>query len=248
MSAEMDGDRSPDTGPAFPGSAVAVVAAVGAMALLATDPLGLAVVAVAGTGAGTLLLGGYLRFRGRRVVGLLALTAGLATVLVAVGLATVYPAGWVTRVSLVFGTVGPGVLAAALVPLRRSWAGRLVGLATALLVGAVALRGFLSGTGRVSLLVALAGVVVAWDAAEHAVGLGADVGRGAVTVGVSATHLVGSLSVGLVAVVAAVGLYAIGPSSVPLVSVVALLAAVVGLLAALAVDHVPAGDGVDLEP
>jgi len=53
---------------------------------------------------------------------------------------------------------------------------------------------------------------------------------------------------GVVAVVAAVGLYAIGPSSVPLVSVVALFAAVVALLAALAVDHVPAGDSVDLEP
>jgi|GEM_PF-567712 len=244
----MDGDRSPDTGPAFPGSAVAVVAALGAMVLLATDPLGFAVVAVDGAGAGTLLLGGYLRFRGRRLVGLLALTTGLATVLVAVGLATVYPAGWVTRVSLVLGTAGPGVLAVALVPVRRSWAGRLVGLATALLVGAVAVRGYLPGIDRVSLLVALVGVVVAWDAADHAVGLGADVGRSAVTVGVSATHLAGSLSAGVVAVVAAVGLYAIGPSSVPLVSVVALFAAVVALLAALAVDHVPAGDSVDLEP
>ena len=224
-----------------------MVAALGAMVLLATDPLGFAVVAVGGAGAGTLLLGGYLRFRGRRLVGLLALTTGLATVIVAVGLATVYPAGWVTRVSLALGTVGPGVLAVALVPLRRSWAGRLVGFATALLVGAVAVRGFLSGVDRVSLLVALVGVV-AWDAADHAVGLGADVGRGAVTASVSATHLVGSLSVGVVAVVAAVGLYAIGPSSVPLVSVVALLAAVLALLGALAVDHLPARDSVDLEP
>ncbi len=243
----MDGGRSPDTGPAFPGSAVAVVAALSAAASLASDPLQFAVVAVDGVGAGALLLGAYLRFRGRRLAGSIALAAGFGTVVVAAGLAVVYPAGLVTRLALVLGTVGPGALAVGLVPLRRSWAGRLVALATALLVGAVAVQGFLAATGRVSLLVALVGAVVAWDAADHAVRLGADVGRGAATAGVSTTHLVGSLAVGLVAVVAAVGLYGVGPSSVPLVSVVALFAAAFALLAALAVGLLPGGDTARLK-
>jgi len=242
----MSGGRSPDTGPAFPGSAVAVVAALSAAALLAADPSQFAIVAVEGIGTGALLSGAYLRFRGHRLVGSVALVVGLGTALVAVGLAAVYPAGWVTRLALVFGAAGPGVLAVGLVPLRRSWAGGLVAFATALLVGAVIVRGFLPETGRVSLLVALVGAVVAWDAADHAVGLGADVGRGAATVGVSAAHLVGSSAVGLVAVVAAAGLYGAGPSSVPLVSVVALFVAVVALFVALAVGLLPAGDSVDL--
>ncbi|QLH78881.1 hypothetical protein HZS55_16985 [Halosimplex rubrum] len=243
----MGVDRSPDRGPAFPGSAVAVVAALSAAALLATDPSEFAVVAVDAVGTGCLLAGGYLRFRGRRLVAPLALSVGLVTVLVAVGLAVVYPAGLVTKAALVLGTLGPGVLAVGLVPLRRSWAGRLVALATALSVAAVVVRGFLAATGRISLLVALAATILAWDAADHAVGLGADVGRAGATVGASAAHLVGSLAVGVVAVVAATGLYGVGPSSVPLVSVVSLFVAVVVLLAALALGHVPSGDGADLK-
>jgi len=243
----MTAARAPDRSPTFPGSAVAVVAALSAAALLAADPLQFAVVAVDGVGVGALLSGAYLRFRGRRLAGSIALIVGLGTVLVAVGLAAVYPARWVTRLALVLGTGGPATLAVGLVPLRRSWAGGLVSLATALLVGAVTVRGVLAATDRVSLLVALVGAVVAWDAADHAVGLGVDVGRGAATVGVSATHLVGSLAVGLVAVVVATGLYGVGPSSVPLLSVVALFVAVVVLLAALAADLLPTGDSVNLK-
>ncbi|QPV62724.1 hypothetical protein I7X12_18665 [Halosimplex litoreum] len=222
-----------------------MVTALSAVALLAADPLQFALVAVVGVGSAALLFGAYLRFRGRRLAGSIALVVGLGIVLVAVGLAAVYPAGWVTRTALVLATGGPATLALGLVPLRRSWTGGLVSLATALLVGAVTVRGVLAATDRISLLVALVGAFVAWDAADHAVGLGADVGRGAATVGVSATHLVGSLAVGLAAVAVATGLYGVGPSSVPLLSVVALFTAVVVLLAALTADLLPTGDGVN---
>lgn len=67
--------------------------------------------------------------------------------------------------------------------------------------------------------------ILAWGTVEQAITLGNDVGRGARTVVVSITHTIGSLVVGIVAMILTTGVYGTTPTTIPLLAVSLLLAA-----------------------
>lgn len=101
--------------------------------------------------------------------------------------------------------LGVSVLAAALVPVRGSGSRTLVKLGVGLVFCSVLLAGFFQSVTPHVLLGATAASVVAWDAGEHAIGLGEQLGRSATTWRLELVH-VGAT--GLVAVAAVGGVYA----------------------------------------
>ncbi|MDH5020162.1 DUF7519 family protein [Halobacterium rubrum] len=138
----------------------------------------------------------------------------------------------------------PAAVAAvvALVPTLGSSTGLAAGAAGALLVvggglqgnrrfvsvGAAALAvgvilGAATGIDPGYALVGGVGAVVAYDAAEHAVGLGVDVGRdGRVTQSV-VVHVFSTAALSLVVAAVALVVYTLGPSSLPLTALLTLL-------------------------
>lgn len=140
--------------------------------------------------------------------------------------------------------VAPAAVAAvfALVPALGSGAGLAAGAAGALLVvvgglrgrrlfvsaGAAALAtgvvlGATTGIGPAYALVGGVGVVVAYDAAEHAVGLGVDVGRDAHVTQSVVVHVFSTAALSLVVAAVTLVVYTVGPSSLPLTALLALL-------------------------
>jgi len=97
-------------------------------------------------------------------------------------------------------------------------------------VGAVALAagvvlGAVTGVDPAYALVGGVGAVVAYDAAEHAVGLGVDVGRNA-RVGQSVVvHVFSTAALSLVVAAVALAVFTLGPSSLPLTALLTLLIA-----------------------
>ncbi|MEF8757876.1 MAG: hypothetical protein V5A33_06540 [Halobacteriales archaeon] len=126
------------------------------------------------------------------------------------------------RVALLGAATGVVALTAGLVARSRSW---LTVGALGLLAGVLA--GGLLGVDDVRVVVGAALTLVAWDLAENAVGLGAQVGRRASTTRVEVVRVGVSAVVGT----AAAGLAPFG--SLPLSSLVVGLAAGVVLFAAL---------------
>lgn len=138
----------------------------------------------------------------------------------------------------------PAAVAAvvALVPMLGSSTGLAVGAAGALLVvggglrgnrrfvsvGAAALAvgvilGAVTGIDPGYALVGGVGAVVAYDAAEHAVGLGVDVGRDARVTQSVVVHVFSSAALSLVVAAVALVVYSLGPSSLPLTALLTLL-------------------------
>jgi hypothetical protein len=75
--------------------------------------------------------------------------------------------------------------------------------------------------------------VVAWDVAEFGVGVGEQLGREAPTARLEVAHAAASAIVGLLAVTAAYGVYAVAWDGLPTVALVCLLAAALSLTLAL---------------
>lgn len=126
-------------------------------------------------------------------------------------------------VALVVATGGMLSLGAAVVRGSRGWAATgALGLFVALVVAG------LTGAGSLPVLVGTAATMVAWDLSEHAIGLGEQLGRTAITRRQEGVHAafsvgVGVLGIGLALVVTRTG---VGPLPVP--------AFVVGLVASIA--------------
>ncbi|CAM2869492.1 hypothetical protein [Halobacterium salinarum] len=150
--------------------------------------------------------------------------------------------------------VVPAALAAvlALVPALSSGVGLAVGASGALLVVGGGLRGrrlFVSaGAATLAVGVVLGaatgidpgyalvggvGTVVAYDAAEHAVGLGVDVGRHARVTQSVVVHVLSTTALALTAATVALAAYTLGPSTRPVAALLALLFGGVLLAAAL---------------
>lgn len=132
--------------------------------------------------------------------------------------------------------------AVALLPVSASSVGLAVGLAGAALLllgtrdgrhvfvtvggGALAVGvvlGAATGIDPVYALVGGVGTVVAYDAGEHAVGLGVDVGKHARVRQAMLVHVGSTASVSLLVATAAYIVYQFGPSSLPLTALLTLL-------------------------
>lgn len=149
---------------------------------------------------------------------LAVLSAGVSLAAVALGAATALPASVLGCV-----LVGAGVA----LPSRR--AATLGG--AALFVGVVA-AGVLGG-GPAPVVLGLVGAVVAWDVAEHAVGVGEQLGRETDTTRVELVHAAASLLVGVVAAGVAYAAYALAAGGRPATALVLLLFGSVAILTAL---------------
>jgi hypothetical protein len=126
------------------------------------------------------------------------------------------------------GTFGLSLL---LVGLVRGSHGFVTGGAFVLFLG-----GILAGAGGAPVLPVLVGVtaaVLAWDLGENAIGIGAQLGRGADTVRLEAVHIAASTVVGAVVAGVGFGLYRVGTGEHPVAALVLLVIAAVLLVEAL---------------
>lgn len=185
--------------PAIASAVVAVLVAVGVPLFLGSGAVrtGLAIELVGLIG----LSGGLAASRRGWVLGgrILAGVGGAVCIL-GVVVFVVQAEGPGTTVQFLPALVGIPVLVAAVLPVRGSGSRTLVKLG----VGGVFLSVLLAGLFRSVSVGVLLGVtaasVVAWDAGEHAVGIGEQLGRSATTWRLELVHVVGSVLVGTAAV------------------------------------------------
>lgn len=115
------------------------------------------------------------------------------------------------------------VLALGVVPLREGWERRCVTAGAILLLAGVLMSGLVRGTSLFLLLLAGVFVVLAWDAGQHAISIGQQLGRTTETVGAELPHLAGTVGVGTFGILAALGLVMVGIDGLPIASLLVLL-------------------------
>ena len=217
--------RTPEHRPTVVAGALSIAAGVLALALVGRTPAQRTALVVGIVGIALVAAGDAAWRRRSRVPGV---ALGVAGVVVAAGsllLAVTLPQATVHRIELVPGIVGLFVLLAGLLPIRRGRERTLTTLGTGLLFVTVLTSGVVQGAPPTSLFLAGIATVVAWDAADHAISLGRQVGRRATTYRSEVVHVVASSLVGVGAFAIAFGVYR---STLPELS----LAGFVGLLIA----------------
>lgn len=226
--AAVDGVAAPDHRPTAISSAVAILAALAATAVIADRPAQLGALAVETVGLAVVLAAA------RRDESWAAVpeVAGWLAVAAALALGATRPERVSFQLELLPGMVGAGLVAAGLVA-PRAWTRRLLAAGAACVVLGVLASGFVYGAGSVHLLAATALGVLAWDAGDHATSLGRHVGRDGVTARAEGAHLLASAVVGALAVGAALVAAALPLSGVPVAAVLLLLVAVLVLAVAL---------------
>jgi hypothetical protein len=236
-----------DDRPTVAAGGLAVAAAVLAVIAVANNPPQLAAIVVEVVAVVALAVGAFLHGAGRTapadepadagssVVALLLLGVGVAAAVLAPAIALVNPIRMSARLELFPGVLGVTLVTLGVLPVRR-WKLRpryLVGSGAALLVVGAFTSGVVFGADAFALLVATALAVVAWDAGEQAVTLGAHVGRRGETATVALGHVGATLLVGLAGVTIAWAIYAVNVTGIPLLALVLLLGAAVVLAVAL---------------
>lgn len=223
--------------PSHASGGIALLGAFCATGLSTSGQLQLTVVVLEAIGAFVLLGSSVARQQGKRASGLALLLAGSLLVSTALGLGAVFPVGPIERGALLGGLLGPVLVLLAVYPLWAPWSRLLAGLGTALLVCGVVVRGWLGPIGRIQLFGAVMLTILAWDAAERAITLGNDVGRGARTFVVSITHTIGSVAIGTVAIIVTIGAYRVAPETIPLGGAALLLGSIPVLLLSLYLSY-----------
>lgn len=142
---------------------------------------------------------------------------------------TVSSSGWYSTDALVVCGAGVVALATSLV-LRRRVAAVFGALA---LVAGVLLSG-VHGAPSWTLLVGVAGAIIAWDAAETALSLGRQLDARAHTARLEAVHLIGSLVAGAAAAGAGYVIYRVATGGQPVTALLLLLLAGALLVRAIA--------------
>lgn len=219
--------------PAVPSAAVAVPVAVGVMLSLGARESVLAALAVQGGG---LVVVGVGVAGGRR--GLRKLGAALAVVgagAIVWGVVIFADAQHALSYTLRFlpGLVGVPLLVGALLPVRRSGSRLVCKLGTGGVFLTVVLTGLFQAVGELHVLVAAVATIVAWDAADNAVGIGEHLGRAATAWRLQATHTTGTAVVGLAGVAAIYLVRHVAASDLSLAGFVLLFVALLLFLAAI---------------
>jgi len=203
---ETDTARELNPRPA-PLSSVAAVAVtvVVVLALAESEQVVVTWLALELTGLAVLCLGVVGRRRGYPLVGPSVAAIGVALCGVAVGgfLTEMTPFSDLLR--LLPGLLGVAVLTAALLPVRGKGSRLLVKFGAGGLFTCVVLAGLFETADLPLLLGATVGSVLAWDAADNAVGVGTQLGRHARTWRLEVTHLLSTAVVGLAGILAVWG-------------------------------------------
>jgi hypothetical protein len=173
------------------------------------------------------------RASGNTVLGGLGALVGGVLVVAGAGLAVASVSGIPSLATVGFGVAGVLVVGLGTLPLRGTGSRLFVKGGTALLLLSVVAAGLFREATLVVLLVAAAGVVVTWDAAENAITLGEQLGRSTGTWRVEATHLGGTGLAAGAAVVAGLFAQDLGTPGLDLHSLALLLVAVTLLTLAL---------------
>jgi hypothetical protein len=219
--------------PTVTSSVVAVVAAGGAVGLLADTAIQRRLLAAVFVGVAAVGVGGRLRTHFGRPIGLAIAVVGSLVVALGVWATLVAPSQFGHRLELVPGLVGLWVLVVALVPIRAAWSRRLIDLGTGLVFAGVLVSGVLRDASTTALLLAAAATILAWDAADNAVSLGNQIGAHWATKQTRAElHHIGITgAVAVVAVVTVSGIDRLGVAGLPFAALFALVVA--GVLFAL---------------
>lgn len=185
--------------PAIASGAAALVVAAGIPLVLGGDAVrtGLAVEAV---GMAVFAGGHAVVRRGRGVSGRVLAGVGGAVCLAGVTAFAVQADGPSTVIRFLPAMVGVPVLVAAVAPVRGSGSRTLVKLGVGCVFLTVVLAAFFRSAGVTALLGATVASVVAWDAGEHAIGVGEQLGRAATTWRLELVHVAASALVGVAAV------------------------------------------------
>lgn len=211
--------------PATVSVAVAVLAGVLAVWLVADTPLQRRALWVGAVGTIAFLAGARLWRRDLRHVGGALAAAGSLAVVVALQLAALGPPQFVHRFELVPALLGLWVLAAGVVPVRAGWERPLIDVGTGLLFVAVLTSGVVRGTSTTALVVAGAGTVLAWDAAENGVSVGDQLGVDARTLRAELVHVGATAAVAAAAATAVLGVAGLGVEGLSFAALAALLVA-----------------------
>ena len=219
--------------PTYAGSALAVVTAACVTGVLASQPIQLSIVGVEAVGALLLLGSGLVRRRGHRVLGGGLIVVGCGLICLTLALSLLVPAGLFERIAFLGGALATACVVLGVFPLRKSWAGGLVGLGITLFSCSLVLLVWVSNPSGLQVLLGVGLTIVTWDMGEHAITLGDDVGRSARTYQVAVTHFVGSLGVGLTAGTVALVVSRVEVPALPTAALALLLGAVLLLLLVL---------------
>ena len=219
--------------PTVTSSIVAVVAAGGAVGVLAGTAIQRRLLAAVLVGVAAVGVGGRLRARAGRPVVLALAAVGSLLVVVAVWATLVVPPQFGHRLELAPGLIGLWVLVVALVPIRATWSRQLIDLGTGLVFAGVLVSGVLRDASTTTLLIAAAATILAWDAADNAVSLGGQIGAHRATESIRAelSHVGVAGAVAVVAVVVVSGIARLGVAGLPFAALLALVVA--GVLFAL---------------
>lgn len=178
-------------GPAPLSAVVAVGVALAAVVLVVADAVRPALlveaVALALCAAGVTL---YRRSHG--VVGACVTGVGVVGALAALPLAVELSSEVSVLVAFVPGAAGIAAVAAAVLPVTGSGSRGLLKAGAAGVFASVVLVGLFRGASLLPLLAGTAGAVLAWDAGEHAINVGEQLGRGADTARGELVHVGGS--------------------------------------------------------
>lgn len=186
--------------PSIAASLLAIGAGTSVAVLLGVEPVPVLLVAIAGIG---LVAGGLaLRRRDYAIAGSAVAILGAAACVAAVGLAATSAGDTSELLWTVPGVTGVVLLGLAVAPVRGSGSRWLVKTGA----GAVFLSVVLAGLFRVAplgtLLLAMVATVVSWDAGEHAIDVGRQLGRNASTWRLDVSHVGATAAVGVVGVLA----------------------------------------------
>lgn len=228
------GERRPATMTARPSIVASVLAVGAAAATVVTIGVGFVPV-VAIELAGVLAVAGGLAHyrRGGTATGMGIAVAGGSAVAVAIGLAVAGTSGVSELLWVVPGVVGVALVGLAVAPLRGSGTRWLVKAGTGGLLLSVGLVGLFRAPPLGTLLLAMAGTVLAWDAGEHAIDVGRQLGRTTSTWRLDAAHVGATAAVGVVSVMTGHAVAGIRAGKLSLSAYALLFLALLGLTLAL---------------
>ena len=186
--------------PSIPASLLSIGAALTTLWLLGIDLVPVLATVVA---LGLVAAGLALKRRGTALPGTTLAVVGAGTSLVAIALAVAESNGLGELLWVLAGVLGVTLLGFALAPVRGSGTRWLVKAGAGGVFLAVLVAGLFRDATFGSLLFAMVGTVLAWDAGEHAIDVGRQLGRTTSTWRLDLAHVGATAAVGLGGVLAA---------------------------------------------
>lgn len=187
-------------------------------------------------GIGLVTTGVLAATRGNRVAGGVAVLVGVVGLVGALGIAVSHP-DEVVSLTLVPALLGIIVLSTAVIPIRGSGSRARVRIGCGLLLLALLVVGAIGEAPVGELGIAFVAIVIAWDSADNAIGLGRQIGRNARSRRAELVHSIGTITAGLIGIGITRVVTTVGAASLDLSDVFLLLLATVIFVIALSIDQ-----------